>query len=307
MAKSTLEINDILSFRYQLLEEEGAHFGSLQKVARKITDHLDIYPSTTNIVAYENGKTVGTIRAIDFDKTEPLLRWLFDFSESVKALNAKCFVLDSWSLKYPAESHLTLARQLLKMALVVLPRQGVKFALSVIPSEWVASLRDFNLTTIAENLKFENRQLTAVSFDIEAFQKALVARMVDKEIQRFEEVFYVTLFHAGEPLVIQGERGQTAYLADEGEVEVVIKSGENLIPLSTISAGHLIGEIAMLTSEPRTASLIAKVDTSCFSFDRTDFIKLMYEEPHRNLDLFRIFSKRISDSNRRLSELQGRA
>jgi CRP-like cAMP-binding protein len=120
---------------------------------------------------------------------------------------------------------------------------------------------------------------------------------------RFQEVFYCSVFEAGEVIVAQGEKGSTAYLIEDGEVEVLIKGKDQLIPISTIGRGQLIGEIAMVTNEPRTASVISKTVTSCIAFDRSEFMRLLYSQPHRSLDIFKIFSKRLSESNRRLAEV----
>lgn len=50
------------------------------------------------------------------------------------------------------------------------------------------------------------------------FVKSFELRFADKEILRFREVFYFSIFDASEVLVIEGERGNTAYVAEREEV-----------------------------------------------------------------------------------------
>jgi CRP-like cAMP-binding protein len=72
--------------------------------------------------------------------------------------------------------------------------------------------------------------------------------------------------------------------------------------IRTLSAGQLIGEVAMLTNDTRTASIVTKTKCPCVSFERAEFMKLLYAEPHRSMDIFKIFGKRLSESNKRLAE-----
>jgi CRP-like cAMP-binding protein len=57
----------------------------------------------------------------------------------------------------------------------------------------------------------------------------------------------------------------------------------------------------MVTNEPRTASIIAKTFMSCLAFERKSFLRLMYLHPDKSLDLFKLFSKRLSVVNSRLA------
>lgn len=77
-----------------------------------------------------------------------------------------------------------------------------------------------------------------------------------------------------------------------------------MVSISRIPPGVLIGEVAMITNEPRTASLICAEITPCVAFDRGEFFNIMYSEPHRSVEVFKILSRRLSASNRRIAEIK---
>lgn len=73
---------------------------------------------------------------------------------------------------------------------------------------------------------------------------------------------------AGEEIITQGEPGDSFYLIEEGEVEVI----ENGVFRRTEGPGECFGEIALLNDVPRTATVRATADTSLLALEREQFI-----------------------------------
>jgi CRP-like cAMP-binding protein len=65
---------------------------------------------------------------------------------------------------------------------------------------------------------------------------------------------------AGEDLIHRGEEGGEIYFLLEGELEVYIPQGEREIELALLRAPMVVGELELLTGEPRTASVRAHTD-----------------------------------------------
>jgi len=139
------------------------------------------------------------------------------------------------------------------------------------------------------------------SLDVQLFYQKWVKGIRDREVLRFQDLFYVTVFEPGEILFVQGERGSSAHLIQSGELDVILHKGDQLIPLATLSGSQLVGEIAMITQEPRTASMIARTAVECITLDRQAFLGTLDREPHLAMDIFKIFSKRLSEANQRLA------
>jgi CRP-like cAMP-binding protein len=74
-------------------------------------------------------------------------------------------------------------------------------------------------------------------------------------------------FEAGVDVVRQGDDGEFFYIIDEGELQVV-KDGTKL---TTLSAGDSFGELALMYTAPRAATVRTIKPTVCWSLDRVAF------------------------------------
>jgi len=308
-AKTTKELNDILELRFRVLEQSGLQASDMFKFTRKLIDPLDLYPNTINVIAYNNAVAVACIRATEYSSKERLQNISYNFSEVAENLKGVCFFIDMVAMLQEFSSRHLVKKQLFRMILILLARRQVSFAICLCPVQLTQTLTEIGFQSLQDPFYSEplGQQVTPMSIKLRDFYTQFIQKITDQEIMRFQDAFYMSIFEAGEILVVQGEKGSTAYLIEDGEVEVVVQTPHEILPISTIGPGNLIGEVAMVTNEPRTASLIAKTSTSCISFDRIDFMKLMYSEPHRSMDIFKIFSKRLQESNRKIAEIQREA
>ena len=75
-------------------------------------------------------------------------------------------------------------------------------------------------------------------------------------------------FAARTTLFRQGDPGDTFYVVDEGEAEVV---GDGAI-VAMVAGGDFFGEIALLHNVPRTATVRARTDLSVLEIERQEFL-----------------------------------
>jgi CRP-like cAMP-binding protein len=87
-------------------------------------------------------------------------------------------------------------------------------------------------------------------------------------------------FLANDILFNEGDVGFYFYIIQEGEVEVYRQStqGEKKI-LDTISAGQALGEFALVTQRPRSASARAITSGSAYKVSEENYQKLLGELP----------------------------
>jgi CRP-like cAMP-binding protein len=80
---------------------------------------------------------------------------------------------------------------------------------------------------------------------------------------------------AGATIIKKGEPGLEMYLICRGEVEVLGGNGQ---VTATMSEGDCFGEVALLLSEPRTATVRAKTPCDLFVLDKADFSRILRDQ-----------------------------
>ena len=84
-------------------------------------------------------------------------------------------------------------------------------------------------------------------------------------------------YGSGEPIVRQGEPGQSMFVVMSGEVSVVLEPGREEV--ARIGAGGYFGEMSLLTGEPRTATVLALGDVTVIELNADLFRRLGAEHP----------------------------
>lgn len=81
----------------------------------------------------------------------------------------------------------------------------------------------------------------------------------------------------GESIIKQGEIGEEFFLLAEGEVAVnILKSGEpRARRVATLKRGDFFGERALITGEPRNATIVADGEVEAFILDKDAFQKAL--------------------------------
>jgi putative ABC transport system ATP-binding protein len=77
---------------------------------------------------------------------------------------------------------------------------------------------------------------------------------------------------AGTVLIRQGDEGDKFYLIKSGEVDVIIHQGKpDEAKVATLKKGQFFGEKALMTGEPRNATVIARQDVELYTLDKPHF------------------------------------
>jgi glucose-6-phosphate 1-dehydrogenase len=81
---------------------------------------------------------------------------------------------------------------------------------------------------------------------------------------------------SGECVITKGEIGRELYLLARGEVEVLDDVGQ---VIKVLKDGDIFGEIAVLNSTPRTATVRARTSCDLFVLDKADFSRILRDNP----------------------------
>ncbi len=70
--------------------------------------------------------------------------------------------------------------------------------------------------------------------------------------------------------------------------------------LALFDKGEIFGELALLDTEPRSATTVAETDTLVFRIDQEDFFELMEERDEILKNVLRILCQRIRAQNEKM-------
>lgn len=104
----------------------------------------------------------------------------------------------------------------------------------------------------------------------------------------------------GQIVIREGEYGQDAYLVQSGEVSVFITKDGEEVELARLSAGQIVGEMAVVFDGPRTASVKATQDANLIVISRQQFEEKLKESDPTVRAIVQMLSQRIVDSNNTL-------
>jgi glucose-6-phosphate 1-dehydrogenase len=98
---------------------------------------------------------------------------------------------------------------------------------------------------------------------------------------------------AGEKIIEKGAIGREMYLITRGEMEVLDEGGKSV---KTLREGDFFGEIAILRSLPRVATVRAKTGCDLFVLDKADFQRILREHPQFSAGVAKVAKERYDVS-----------
>jgi signal transduction histidine kinase len=101
----------------------------------------------------------------------------------------------------------------------------------------------------------------------------------DQELQQLVDEATPVSLHAGETLMKQGEPGDSAYVVLNGAFEIQKQSGPSLIKVDVRNPGEIIGEMALLSNSPRSATVVAVTDSETLCISQDLFENLLSTSP----------------------------
>ena len=118
----------------------------------------------------------------------------------------------------------------------------------------------------------------------------------DDELKLLVPTVSVRQFGAGEMLVRAGEQGDSMFIVRSGKAEVFGHTADGQIRhIANYARGDVTGEMALMTGEPRTASVRALTDLEVIEMDREGFVRLFKEHPDAAAGIGDIITARNRD------------
>ncbi|MDH5507907.1 MAG: cyclic nucleotide-binding domain-containing protein, partial [Anaerolineae bacterium] len=133
-------------------------------------------------------------------------------------------------------------------------------------------------------------------------QIPLFEGMSHEDLSTLAETVEEVTLRAGEELFHEGDLGDRAFFIKEGEVEILKESSGREILLAVRSTGTVIGEMALLDSIPRTATVRARTNALLYAIQKEDLDRLLYASPAAMQALFSIILQRFRENQVNLQQ-----
>ncbi len=148
------------------------------------------------------------------------------------------------------------------------------------------SRRGYNEASILEDLPKPLQTSVALFLNQSIIQKVPIFQGASEEfIKEIILNLKPVVFTPGDYIVVKGEIGYEMYFISKGLVDVV--SEDDSLVYATLGTGSFFGEIALLLSVPRNASIKAREYCDCYSLDKETFERVLIRFPR--------FAKRIRE------------
>lgn len=124
----------------------------------------------------------------------------------------------------------------------------------------------------------------------------------DDALAELSEIISEVEVPAGKNIVLKGEPGSSMFIIVNGKVAVV--DGERVV--NTLGERSVFGELALLDTEPRTATIHALEDTLLFRLDQEPFYELMSDRIEVAMGTIQMLAGNLRARVREVMELHGK-
>lgn len=116
---------------------------------------------------------------------------------------------------------------------------------------------------------------------------------------------FTKTFKKGTNLFRENDRSRELYILQSGRILVYRTTGGAEIPLATIEPGAVLGEMAVIDGNPRSASARALTDCALIVIDVDTFAGKTKDVPPWFMGIIRGVSKKVREANKRLLSAHG--
>jgi serine/threonine protein phosphatase PrpC len=122
----------------------------------------------------------------------------------------------------------------------------------------------------------------------------------DREILRVLQVTDVVDYGNGETIISEGDKGEELFIVLSGQAKVLRNGAE----LASLNAGDHFGEMALVRSQPRSATVLSDGNSELMVIRRTEFFEILRKEHQLAVKLLwqflGVLADRLADTSREL-------
>ncbi len=116
-----------------------------------------------------------------------------------------------------------------------------------------------------------------------------------EDLDRISKSVEIVTISKGEELFHEGDEGSRAYIIKQGEVEIIKESIGREVLVAVRTGGEVIGEMALLESMKRSATVRARSDSVFYSIRKEELDRLLNSSPSAMQSLFQNILGRLRE------------
>lgn len=107
-------------------------------------------------------------------------------------------------------------------------------------------------------------------------------------------------FAAGQRFFSQGDAADAAYVILDGKANVLLNNAGGEIKVAELGRNALVGEMGILSDNPRSATIQASEPSTALRIDRRVFLELLTQFPQMSIAVMRELATRLDRTNAQL-------
>jgi len=123
-------------------------------------------------------------------------------------------------------------------------------------------------------------------------QVEILDSLTKEELTSIAEGLLYAPFAAGETITKQGAIAHWLYIVTQGTAEVRVSGDGVERTVAKVEAPGFVGEMGLMTGEPRLATVVAQTPVECYRLDKEAFKKIMTERPEIAADISAVLAQR---------------
>ncbi len=133
----------------------------------------------------------------------------------------------------------------------------------------------------------------------------MFSKLSPEDLEKIAEIAHEQLFLSRSLLCKEGDPGNTLFIIVSGRVDVIISVGKKENVIASRGPGEFVGEMAILESAPRSATLKARGEVRVLVIEGDSFNSILMDRPEVAVSVLRHMSGRVRQLNERIGVTAG--
>jgi len=125
----------------------------------------------------------------------------------------------------------------------------------------------------------------------------MFSKLSPEDLEKIAEIAQEQLYSMHSLICREGDPGSTLFIIVSGQVDVIKLLGKKQNILATRRDGEFVGEMAILESAPRSATLKARSDVRVLTIEGDAFTTILLDRPEVAVSVLKHMSSRVRDLN----------